>query len=77
MDLRPFRHEVHQGLGLDGGARGVRDALSHQLEGPFCYSTLGLGALNDFAEGEFGHHRDGVGVEVVSEFLLRQEHYVD
>ena len=56
---------------------GVRDALSHQLEGPFRYSPLGLGVLDDLAEGEFGNDRDGVGIKVVPEFPLCQEHRVD
>ena len=60
LDLGPFRNEVHQHLGLDRCSRGIRNALIHQLECPFCGSSRGVLALDDLTEGERHHDRHQV-----------------
>ena len=55
LDLGPFYNEISQHLGLDGRPGGIRNALTHQLECPFCDPSRGILVLDDLAEGE-GHH---------------------
>ena len=55
LDLGPFRDEVSQHLGLDRRSGGIRDALIHQLECPFCGSSCGVLAMDNLVEGERHH----------------------
>jgi hypothetical protein len=70
LDLCPFSDKVRQHLRLDRTAWCVCYVLPHQLEGPLGYPPLSLGVLDHFPERIYGHHYDGMRVEVVSELAL-------
>ena len=57
LDLGPLCNEVSQHLGLDGRPRGIRNALTHQLECPLHDSSHGILVLDDLAKGEGRHDR--------------------
>ena len=77
MLLDPLRDQVGEGLGLDHGAGGVGDVKGHELEPPLGDAAGGLLVFDDVpqATGRHDHHR--VGIEVVSELALGDEHGVE
>jgi hypothetical protein len=52
LDLRPFGHEVGQGLRLDGTAGGLLDVVAHELEPPFVDPSCSVVAVDDLLEQE-------------------------
>jgi hypothetical protein len=76
LNLRPLGNEVCEYLGLNSTTWCVRYVLPHQLEHPLGDSAFGLGVLDDLREWVFGHHGDGVRVEVVSELALGHQNRV-
>jgi hypothetical protein len=53
-------------LGFDGYLRSVGDAFSHGLDRPFDDSSHSFLALDHLPEGEGGHIRDQMRLEVVA-----------
>jgi hypothetical protein len=70
LDLCPLGHEVREYLELDRDAWSIHDVLDHQLERPLGNPSFSLGVLDDLLERIFGHHGDGMRVEVMSELAL-------
>lgn len=77
LGLRPLGDEVGEDLGFDGGVGSIGDALPHQLQGPLCDPSFCLRGLDYFFWWALRNHRDGVGIEVVPEFPLGDQHNID
>ena len=65
--------KISQHLGLDGRPRGIRNALTHQLECPLSDSFCGIPILDDLTKREGRHNHHWTRLEVVMQLPFGDE----